>query len=176
MTSQRHLRASFALVFIPLFLMVGCKKAEWKEFRSTEGRFSVMVPDDLKESSQNLSSPLGPLTMHMFQEDEILLSMMCAYTDFPMREGVTMDPEKAFDGSRNEIAKSQNATVVSETPITVDGNPGRLIVMTKSGGLNLKLKLVWASPRYYEVLVVAQDRRAGSEDIDRFLDSFKVLP
>lgn len=176
MPHSRRSGACFALVLAPVFLLVSCKKAEWKEFRSSEGRFSVMVPQDPQEATQSLNSALGPLTMHTFQENEILLSMMCAYTDFPMREGVTMDPEKAFDGSRNEIAKTQEATVVSEKPITVNGYPGRLIVMTKNGGLNLKLKLIWASPRYYEVLVVAQDLRAGSEDIDRFLDSFKILP
>ena len=53
-----------------------------------------------------------------------------------------------------------NARVISEQPLTVDGNPGRLIILEKDQNLNMKVKLIWQQPRLYQVVIAANDIRS----------------
>ena len=163
---------SFAAVLV--LLLVGCNKAEWKEFHSTPGRFTVMLPGDPTEDSSQVTTAIGPVDVHMFHHDEIFLSFLVGYSDLPDRPDMVYNTDKMFDGSRNEVVRKVNARVISEQPITVDGNPGRLIILEKDNNLNMKIKLVWLRPRLYQVVIAANDIRAGSADIDRFMDSFKI--
>ena len=159
---------------VTLFLLLGCHQAEWKEFHSSEGRFTVTMPGDPAEDSSRVTTAIGPVDVHMFHHDEIFLSFLVGYSDLPDRPDMTYNTDKMFDGSRDEVVRKVSARVISEQPITVDGNPGRLIILEKDNNLNMKIKLVWLRPRLYQVVIAANDIRAGSADIDRFMDSFKI--
>ena len=172
--NNSRFRRSFAFAVVALLFLAGCNKAEWKEFHSNAGRFTVMMPGDPTEDSSRVTTAIGPVDVHMFHHDEIFLSFLVGYSDLPDRPDMTFNTDKMFDGSRDEVVRKVSARVISEQPIIVDGNPGRLIVLEKDNNLNMKLKLVWLRPRLYQVVIAANDIRAGSADIDRFMDSFKI--
>ena len=163
-----------SLASLVLFLLAACNKADWKEFHSNEGRFTVTMPGDPSQDSSTVKTAIGPVDIHMFHHDEIFLSFLVGYSDFPQRPELIYNTDKMFDGARNEIVRKENATVKSEQPITVDGCPGRLIILEKDQNLTMKIKMIWQQPRLYQVVIAANDIRAGSTDIDRFMDSFKM--
>src|SRR3954469_20477174 len=167
-------KRSLALAALSMLLLVGCNKAEWKEFHSNAGRFTVLMPGEPTEDSSRVTTGIGPIDVHMFHHDEIFLSFLVGYSDLPDRPEMTYNTDKMFDGSRDEVVRKVSARVISEQPITVDGNPGRLIILEKDNNLNMKIKLVWLRPRLYQVVIAANDIRAGSADIDRFMESFKI--
>ncbi len=167
-------RRSLALSALSLFLLLGCNKAEWKEFHSNEGRFTVTMPGDPTQDSNTVQTAIGSVDIHMFHHDEFFLSFLVAYSDFPNRPDYVFKTEKMCEGDGNETVRKENAVVKSEQPITVDGNPGRIIILEKNQNLTIKTKMVWVQPRLYQVVVAANDIRAGSADIDHFMDSFKI--
>src|SRR5437868_1739863 len=118
--NNSRFRLFAAALVVSLLMMIGCNKAEWKEFHSNPGRFTVMMPGDPSEDSSTVQTAIGPIDVHMFHHDEIFLSFMVGYSDLPNGPNMVFNTEKMFDGSRNEIVRKMNARVISEQPLTVD--------------------------------------------------------
>ncbi len=173
----------FVILSISLLLaccLPACTAApKFQEFKSEAGRFAVMAPLTLQEEAQELETQAGKIHLHVFSGQRDDIGYFVSYCDYPPEIVQRGDPEKMLDGSRDGAVSNANGKLLSETKITLEGHPGRELVMEardESGrGGTIKGRLFMVKNRLYQVMVVAPRGQAGGQATDTFLQSFKLL-
>lgn len=150
-----------------------------QEFKSKPGRFAVMAPVPLKETTQSIKGKFGKVEMHMFMGQQGDTCYIVSYADFPPKQAHQPDPEKVLDGGRNGMVSNANGKLVFENKITLQGNPGRELVIDakdRSGAKGtVKARLFLVKNRLYEVMVAAPKGGISGLQMDDFLKSFRLL-
>jgi hypothetical protein len=170
-----------ALLLISLLLAVwlsGCTPKP-QEFKSVAGRFAVTAPKTLQESTQDVELQAGKITLYLFSTQQDNIGYFVSYCDYPPETMAHGDPETMLDGSRDGALSNAKGKLLSETKITLEGNPGREVVMEtadESGRrATIKGRLFMVKNRLYQVMVVAPRSQAGDKEVDQFIQSFKLL-
>jgi len=149
--------------------------AAWQEFSSADGNFAVLMPGTPSYEKKNSTTALGPIDMHMFtlniKRDAAYLIM---YSDYP--EIVTRaKPEDLLDGGRDGALSNTKGKLVGEQNMSLDGFPGREIVVEVPGKGLLKLRVFLVGRRLFQVMAVGTREMVEHEDASKYLTSFRLL-
>jgi hypothetical protein len=165
------------LVLTSAALAHGFQSAEWIKYTSNEGRYSALVPQQPKFSSQEATAPGGEkFTQYMAQTNDNESVYVMGYFDFTPNMVFSLD--KARDGM---LAATQG-TLIKEEPITLGGSPGRdLKLATKNGNFDLlvRVRFFEVGRRIYVIQHIFQkssDSPALMAKTAKFFDSFKATP
>jgi hypothetical protein len=169
-------KQSVAVVFLAAMVLgaVGCKEQpmpEFKKFESPAGKFSVLLPGTPKESTKSVPTPVGPLPILMY------LTEVSRGRGFNI--GVTtLPPGTPFDynGAVNGAASNVKGTVASSNETTIDGKKGREGLIKLPNGQMLRMKIVVANDRAYQLQAIGDDAFVKSDDANKFFDSIKIVP
>jgi hypothetical protein len=172
-----------AIVLMALLLAIwvmACTPApKPQEFKSEVGRFSVMAPVALKERSQTYDLTKFKIEAHFFEGNLGDIAYVVVYSDYPEEMVQKSDPEKILDGGRSGAVGSINGKLVTETKITLEGNPGRELVVEArddSGAeWTSKARLFLVKNRMYVLDVTVKKGKFEVSVLDKFLQSFKLL-
>jgi len=171
--------ASLSSLLILLFSLTSCSGSPPKEFKSDPGRFSVMTPVELQAESKTLDTEAGKIELHLFAAQLDNIAYVVGYSDYSPESAPPGYAEKMLDGARDGSVGNTKGKLISETPITLSGYPGReLVIETRGQDLPpavVKTRLFMVKNRLYQVTVVAPRGKAGDKIIDDFLQSFKLL-
>ncbi|HWP60408.1 MAG TPA: hypothetical protein VNL14_21105 [Candidatus Acidoferrales bacterium] len=160
-----------------VLLLLSCQWLKWKEFRSDEGGFSVLMPGTPTPQPQRVNSPAGAIDLYMFVVAHDGAEYMVAYNDYPETMVKGTNPEKVLDGARDGIIANVRGRLLSETKITLQQFPGRELKLSlPEGARALQTRLYFVKNRLYQVGVLAVEKDLSSRDIVKFLDSFRLLP
>jgi hypothetical protein len=158
--------------------LAACSAAP-QEFKSALGRFSVMTPAELKETTQTVETPGGNLKLHIFVGQEGRTGYFVSYNDHPPELVKRASPENMLDGARDGAVGNIQGNLASESKITLEGYPGREIVIDGTAedgrGLTIRGRLFLVKNRLYQVMAVTPRGQANTKEIDDFLQSFKLL-
>jgi hypothetical protein len=150
-----------------------------QEFRSDAGRFSVIAPVVLKETTMTFDSGLGKIEYHTFRAERRNVQWTVTYADLPELLVQGNGHENIFDGSRDSIVDDFHGKVVHETKIMLDGNPGREVEAEATGqfaqDLRVKCRIFCIKNRLYHVMMIAPKEHVTVSKMDEFLNSFKLL-
>jgi hypothetical protein len=168
---NRHL---LALVLVAV-LLPGCREAEWSEFTTREGGFSVLLPGVPASETRTLNIPSGPVDLHMFGVEQDGFAYMASYNDYP-DELVNQRPAATMlDGARDGAVANVQGELLGESLLTIDGHPGREIKVAASGGqLMMVARIYLVGNRLYQAAVVTDKENALSGNVVKFLDSFRL--
>ena len=165
-----------------LMLMMGVslalgvqKAAEWIKYTSPEGRYSIALPAAPTTGSQESKSADGEKFMqYQASLDHDSGFFMVGYFD--------QGPETVFnfDRARDGMVAAIKGTLLNESPITLEGNPGReLKIALASHGTEFLVRA-----RFYDVgervymlqFIVPKSREsvAAVESATKFFDSFHL--
>lgn len=158
-----------------LFVTVACQAApQMQNFSSSEGRFSVQMPGAVQQRQK----------VHQFQDGKSAnqyeffvstelnhVAYMVMYNDIPSGPP-TGDPQIVLMRIRDAIAKGK--TLVSDSEISLNGTPGRAIVVRGSDGALYQLHEFLAGGRLYQLIVTASSGYTADQ-ADAFMNSFKLL-
>ena len=149
--------------------------AVWQEFSSTEGNFAILMPGTPSYEKKNSTTVLGPIDMHMFtlniKRDAAYLIM---YSDYP--EIVTRaKPDDLLDGGRDGALANTKGRLISEQNMSLDGFPGREIVIEVPGKGLMKLRAFMVRRRLFQIIAVGTKEMVEHEDAGRYLTSFRLL-
>ena len=166
-----------SMLGVAALVLSACGAAEWNDFTSVEGRFSVTLPGTPNESSQRVPSAVGDIEMHMFLSDQGASGFAVAYFDMPADLLAVADAQLLLDGAIQGAFGNVGGTVESQTNITLDGFPG--IEATGSFSFEgedgaMKARVYVVNERIYQIYVAEQGGQSNSESVDRFLNSFKL--
>lgn len=146
----------------------------WSEFRSEEGRFSVLLPDKPTSQASTVEMSQGRFEQHTFIASHLPLLCTIAYTDFPKQLLVANDVDGLFDGVRDEVIRGVGGKLASENKLLLDGYAGREIKVHMFRG-ELRLRLYLVGDRLYVLSFLnAEKAFASDEEPNKFFASFKL--
>ena len=147
----------------------------WTEFRSEEGRFSILMPDKPTSQTSTVETPQGRVEEHVFTASHHPFVCVIAYSDFPKQLLVNNDVDGFFDGIRDLFIKQVGGKLASESMLSLDGHPGREIKAYVFRG-ELRLRLFLVGERLYLLSIINSDKisDADEEIFKKFFTSFKL--
>lgn len=163
-----------------IFNAIGCgQKAEWKEFSSDAGNFSVQMPGTPVEKTEPVNvEKLGTINMVTYTLEQKDGVYMAVYNDYPYGLFEQTTPDNVLDGARNgAVRKVQDGKLVSEQKIELDGNPGRDIVAEgtqQNTAFVIKARIYLVKYRLYQAMAITLKDQTSSIDAAKFLNSFKL--
>ena len=142
------------------------------KFTSKEGAFSVTLPEEPKESSQDSSSNNGPTVLHIFQveRNEGKVFYMVGYSNYQTR----LDEAASLEGVIKAQVESMKGKITSDKMITLDGHPGRSVTIEAEGVIFFSSVYV-AGNRLYQVMFGMPLGETMPADGKEFFDSFRIL-
>jgi hypothetical protein len=152
-------------------------EANWREFTSEEGRFSILVPRTPRETTETVETPVGEIDEHSFIVIHGSITYIASYSDYPQNV-LTSDPQAVLDAFRNSAVTSVDGKLLSERSISINGYLGRELkikIADDSDTAIVRLRIYLVGNRLYYIYTLALEERASSSSIDKFLNSFKLL-
>jgi hypothetical protein len=146
---------------------------EWQLYRSDEGRFSVMLPDQPMRSRQALRTDKAATNNVVAVKTE-KGALMVSYVD-----------SETFDDDRSKIDTILNNTCVGAASNAGASNPrivsairngfvGRIVQFKGRDGTSYRGLVFLAGTRLYQVYASGEEAWVSGNDVDRFLDSFRM--
>lgn len=150
-----------------------------REFRSETGNFSVQTPYTLKETTQSIETQVGPIDIHIFSGEQGNEVVLVGYSDYPMEIIQASSAEQILDGSRDGAVENVKGELISETQITLDGYPGREVIIQASAENKQEIimhgRIFLVEQRLYQIMAVVPKGKETAQHLDSFLQSFKLL-
>ena len=142
------------------------------KFTSKEGAFSVALPEEPKEKSQDISSKNGPTTLHTFvvERNEGKIFYLVGYSDYQTILDTTSSLENVISGQ----VESLKGKITSDKMITLDGHTGRSVTI-EAEGVTFFSSVYVAGNRLYQVMFGMPKGETMPADGKEFLDSFRIL-
>ncbi|NTV92470.1 MAG: hypothetical protein HGA72_04080 [Chlorobiaceae bacterium] len=165
----------FVLLFF-LFL-ADAQQAFCIEFSSREGAFSIVLPGEPVQTKKPVHTAFGVLDEHQFSRDQNSYACLVTYSDYP--EAVLLkitDPGKLLDSARDITISDVQGKLVGESAIMLGSYPGRDVkIILQQDTAIVRGRLYLAGNRLYQILVLSSKEIAYSNEINQFLDSFRLL-
>jgi hypothetical protein len=152
-----------------------------QKFTSKDLGFTVLLPGKPMETTQEVKSGAGPLTVHLFvQAPSKDVAYVVGVNDYPdaFVKGKTAD-KVLDDGTQGGIKtledKGLHPRKTSEKKITLgeDKHPGRDIRIDIDKGV-YRTRIYLVGSRLYQVTLVGPETVVTGKDADRYFDSFEV--
>jgi len=153
-------------------------QAEWKEFSSKQGKFSVLMPGEPQEQIDDKEFPgVGKGQVHLFSFSNDSGFYLVGYLDIPGLAGQTQAFCDGFgkgflDSIGEGTAKGARGSVVKDTDITIGNSPGKEILIQVPTGL-ATARAYFIKRRGYQLIAVPSGTD-GASNVKKFLDSFKL--
>jgi hypothetical protein len=162
---------------LALIVQSKIRPVEWKQFASAEIGFQALMPGTPREEKQTQQTPAGKVEVHKFlvepqgkKELYFVVSM-----SFPESVGRQIGgPAKLLELGRKDLLSASQAEVVRERQFVVDGRPALELELLPPKGATMKARIYVTSNRIYQVCAHVPKIRGESEDVQKFLDSFKL--
>jgi len=157
-----------------------------KQYVSPDHRFKVRFPDVPKEFDLSLDTKIGPVVSHSVMHTSNI-SYWLGYTDYPINfekaNAIKATLDNARDGSLARVAK-EDPRILTESDISVEGYPGRLLRVKLKGDAIIRYKIVLAGNRQYVLSVGTpkgdpkniQAQKNYDKLASSFFDSFNIIP
>lgn len=164
---------------------VFCQKA-WEPFVSYEGRFKINAPAGLKHNVQEVETELGQLEFHTYyyhadkysnEHGEMYMVQYCDYPLYTLSSDSIELVEQFLLETIESSAGSIDGEVVYQTTHFINGFPGKQWkTVYNDGATSIRHLAVVADNRYFQVQVASKRDYSLMKEIDRFLDSFEIIP
>ncbi|HEY0545989.1 MAG TPA: hypothetical protein VGC91_11475 [Pyrinomonadaceae bacterium] len=151
--------------------------ANWKEFDSTTGGFSILFPDRPAESTESMGAVDAHIVrLQTFAEYSVM------YADYPdpivnevMVHGILNS------GVRNAI--SPDSQLLERKEISLEGNPGKYLKERLPDGKILRAKILLVGQRLFQIAITTPEEKDQTEAnikfyesvASKYLDSFKLI-
>lgn len=159
--------------------------ARWVEFKSKEGKFTILFPDSPKVRTPDDEPWDGGLPMY-YATYQSSIKYTAIYIEYPEMLESPMVAKDVLDRARDAgLASSaqsrERPSILSETDTSFEGHPAKLLRIAMSGGRTTWCKFVVVRNRFYflEVVLPKPSGKVSEaktyEKIARFfLDSFRL--
>ena len=153
----------------------------WREFFSTMGGFSVLMPGEPWRDMVPLETGLGVLRTQVFKVETAVAVYILMYTDFPEELVTDDDPRGSLDAAVKKLKEDNKGKLLFEADIALDNFPGRRLKIEEADTF-FWARVYAVGRRFYQVFVVTRKAPAASPKLAelyettalRFLDSFKL--
>ncbi len=166
-------------LFLSVLILSACgqKTADWRDFTSTEGKFSVRMPGEPKAENNTITTDSGEIVIHLFGVPIGNTDYIVAYSDYPAELVNSKGAAGILESARDGAINNTKGTLISDETIELNGFPGMMLVVGSPDGNGIaQAKIFLVGNRLYQVFVAAEKDTAFSEENLAFLDSFQFTP
>lgn len=145
----------------------------WTKFTSEKGRFSVLMPGVPEDKVETTPSEHGPYTTHLFilrQQGNVFL---IGWVDYD--PSFNFNRQAELEMNRDNFVKGVNATLLDTRSLTIDGYPA-LEFSAEVSGRVFRSRVYMVGRRPYQIVIGSQKGVDDSVNVNRFFNSFKVIP
>jgi hypothetical protein len=165
----------FAATFIlSLFLLTAAAgQAEWPRFKSTEENFTISMPREPQQERTTGRTPLGT-GHHIYTVDDNGVSFTASYSVLDNAPTQSKDIKRTLDMARDMVAMVTNGKLLTDTDISIDNFPGRLVRIEKD-------KRIWTvhayivKDRMYQLMTTEPKAKEPNAAAAKFFESFHLL-
>jgi hypothetical protein len=149
-------------------------QGDWVKLNSEAGRFSVLMPGP-GEPKENVETKqdarVGTYTTHRFMKASGVGAFVVRWLDYD--SNLKLDAQGELTADRDNFIKGVNAKVVSETQITLDGNPG-IEFTAENNEATFKSRVYVVGQRAYILIAFAPKGTNDADNVNKFLSSFEL--
>jgi hypothetical protein len=152
-----------AILVVPLLLACS-PELDWRELKSSEGRFTALMPARPRYEMRTFSGAV--VAMHLWSAQAGKSVFGIGYADYPA--------ENAFilDATRNALVGNIQGNLIEETPLLKSGLAGRALT-AEAGDTVLQAQLLMSGNRLYQIVVLGPRNALNPADVDLFFVSFR---
>jgi serine/threonine protein kinase len=158
---------------IGLFYLLNNPPPEWQEFSSQEGRFSVMMPG--KPQPEAMDTGSGITGGKIFTVDTGGIFYGVAYSDYESNIVSGQTTDQLLNGAKEGVLYNTEGDLLSDNEIWIDSYPGKELRVQAPDNMLLRQRLYLVENRLYQVIIVTDNETAYAADIDKFVQSFKLI-
>ena len=160
-------------ILLSFLLTSAFAQGEWPTFKSTEENFTISLPSEPKQERTAGRSPLG--------NGHHIYSLETNGVSFTISNSVIEDPpmqpkdiKRTLDLARDLVAMVTNGKLLTDTDISIDGFPGRLVRIEKEKKI-WTLRAYLVKQRMYELMTTEPKAKEVNPSVAKFFESFKLL-
>jgi len=156
-----------------LSLVVCALPPQWKAYSSTEGRFSVTVPDDPRVSTVATDTADGKVLTHIVSAtDKDLNEYLVSWTAYN-REVESKGTEQTLDQMRDALIHAKNGKLSSESTVSLMNHAGRAVTFVDDVGRTVSVRFYFIGNRAFQVMAESRNQ-ASLSDAEKFFKSFSI--
>lgn len=169
------------LLVLCLAMLAACgSRSEWQDLVVPEGGFAVLMRGQPEYVRQQLDTPAGKMSAHLYSADRPDAYYAVGYSDYPLALVLAASPDQIFAGARDTWVKRIQGKLSGSSPLKLAGKyPG--LRFTAEGTFKDKEtfvdgRLYLVDQRLYQVIVMGRKSELSQGVVNRFLDSFQLIP
>jgi hypothetical protein len=177
-------RYIFVLILL-IVIILSCrdKKARWATYTSTEGGFSVFMPEKPNTTTKTLTTAFGKQKVHFvtWKPQDLTLEkfslIQISYTDFPAKfRRDTFTKNRLLDTSMSMRIKdfSSDENQFAER-INFNGYPALAYIYDKPLDNVVIVKECIVNDRLYDLVIIAKKNYPTNAEIKDFFNSFVII-
>lgn len=156
----------------------------WTVFTSENGGFTIMTPAPLDLAVQSIPTHVGDIQLYTYTHKVVdstaqVFQYSVTYYEYPeilIPSDSTEMVTQFFDETLSAIAERIDGHIVYSEPVPFRDYPAMLTrISYQDDKFALKNKLVLANNRFYLIEVFSTSDKVVDNDINKFIDSFKLI-
>jgi hypothetical protein len=163
----------------------------YQEYKSTEGRYRIELPGKPTEFEMPVVTKAGRIQFKMIRlsvkskacgAPKVGCMFMFGYGDYPKKLARKAKIRKMLDGARDGMVRGTKGTLIKEKKFDVDGNPARELWVSRTAPpgfpgakLTIRARLIVVKNRLYQLQAISGGQYDKAPEIEKILDSFKLL-
>jgi hypothetical protein len=167
------------VLVIALTIRSEVRSDEWKPVDSAGTGFQAFMPGTSKLEKKITETPAGNVELYKFTVEPKgkKEAFLVVTTRLPKSVvGQLGGREKLLELGRKDLVDAAKGTVQRESPVVLDGVQGlELEIQPPKGGI-IKGRVFVTESQIFQVFVHVPLVRLGSADVQKFFDSFRLLP
>ena len=173
-------RATLICVFLLAGLLGACTRSEWRELPVSDGAFNVLMRGDPHYQRQQMTTPAGKMTAHLYSSDRPDSYFAVGYADYPLALVVGTAPEQLFSGVRQTwVQRIDGKLTASDGTLKLDGKYAgtEFQAAGKIKGVDafVHARLYLVDQRLYQVISMGRKDEVSQGLVNRFLNSFRLI-
>jgi len=153
----------------------------WREFSSGDGGFKILFPKNPRQDIAWITVGKMPVKTHEFLSDDGSVFSV-VYFDVPRSPNDEKGALELLGGLRNFIASEQKGKVLGDRLISLDGNPGSLVVIGLPDGGVVQAMIVVTARRIFRLMAITPKAAnligndSVAQTVAKYFESFKLSP
>lgn len=169
------------LLALCLATLAACgPRSEWRNLAVSDGGFAVLMRGQPEYARQQLDTPAGKMSAHLYSSDRPDAYYAVGYSDYPLALVLAGSPGQIFAGVRDTWVKRVQGKLSGNSPLKLAGKyPGLRFTAVgtfKDAETFVEGRLYLVDQRLYQVIAMGRKSELSQGVVNRFLDSFKLIP
>lgn len=169
---------------VAIILLSGFTTLKWTAYESKDGRYKVTMPGKPEESTQDVETAIGKMTMYMSSfvseaESDDVKMYMSIYSDYG-KDVITSDAKKEFldnffKGTISGAAQNVGGEVTKTDVVNYKTYPGRHAIITlKEKNMVMEMQMYLVKDRFYIMQSAYEIGAKNTAPVKQFFNSFQI--